>query len=144
MMQLAWLQGIGNMNIEEIAALVNIRNHIAFLINNDRATVPKDKVREASKIQTKLDKLIFDSVLEVYGEKPEQEPAKSLVKAEEPVKAEADKPAEPTPSAKVTRAKVATQDDEEVAKRLAEAKKQLKKTDKSKSSAAVTKRTENK
>lgn len=130
------------MDIKEIAALVAIRNHIAFLINNDRLTIPKDKVREASGIQTKLDRLIYTSVEELYGPTLLKETEKVQATVEEPVVEEAVVEKPPPVSQKTVDAKVAAQEDEELAKRLAEAKKALKKTPKKPKASA--KRTDTK
>lgn len=53
------------MNLQELANLVLVRNHLAHLIDYNRAYVSKDKVRQFVELKNKFDKLFLSAVDEL-------------------------------------------------------------------------------
>ncbi len=53
------------MNLQDLANLILIRNHLAFLINNERTVVTKDQIRPADALKAELDRLILDEAFDL-------------------------------------------------------------------------------
>ena len=53
------------MNLQELANLIAVRNHLSLLINTDRMVVPKDRIREVGNQVSTMDRLIVEKALEL-------------------------------------------------------------------------------
>lgn len=150
------------MNLQDLANLVLVRNHLSFLINTERSIVTKDQLRPADSLKADIDRLFMEEVFDIDLEgirndeavpytiveqpdettiaalKAKKEAAKAQIKVENNAVTVAppdDKPADdaqlsfdftPKPTkAKKKSKKAEKAEDDEIANRIAQAKKEV-------------------
>jgi hypothetical protein len=150
------------MNLQDLANLILVRNHLSFLINTERSIVTKDQLRPADALKAEIDRLFMEEVFDLDLEgirnddgvpytiveqpdastiealKAKKEAAKAQIKVENnavTVGPPEDKPADdsqlsfdftPKPAKPKRKSKKAAKaEDDEIANRIAEAKKEV-------------------
>ena len=53
------------MNLQDLANLVLVRNHLAFLINTERTVVTKDQLRPADALKAEIDRLFLEEAFDL-------------------------------------------------------------------------------